>query len=93
MDIAFVKCGLKRIRMQIFQDCLDHFKRNTIDFIRRFVTTYETWIHHYIPESKQKSKQWKHDDSPLPEKAKSVLSAGKVIASIFWDAKEILLID
>ncbi|UYV63438.1 POLK [Cordylochernes scorpioides] len=28
-----------------------------------------------------------------PKKAKSIASAGKVMASVFWDAKEILLID
>lgn len=79
----------KRIRIQISQDYLDCFKRNMTDFIQWFVTTDETWIPHYTPESKQ----WKHGDSPPPKKAKLVLSAGKVMALIFWDAKGILLID
>ncbi|XP_076546269.1 uncharacterized protein LOC143305669 [Osmia lignaria lignaria] len=73
----------KHIRMQISQDCLDRFKKNTTNFIRRFVTTDETWIHHYTPKSKQQSKQWKHSDSPPPKKAKSILSAKKVMASVF----------
>jgi len=28
-------------------------------FLKRFVTGDETWIHHYDPESKQQSMQWK----------------------------------
>ncbi|XP_017794503.1 PREDICTED: uncharacterized protein LOC108576094 [Habropoda laboriosa] len=85
--------SLKHIRMQDSQDCLDRFKKNTTDFIRRFVTTDETWIHHYTPESKEQSEQWKRSGSPPPKKAKSILSAGKVMASIFWDAKGILLVN
>ena len=53
----------------------------------------ETWVHHFTPEAKQQSKQWKHPGSPLPKKAKTVPSAGKVMASVFWDADGILLID
>ena len=72
---------------------LARFQRNEQDFLRRFVTTDETWVHYYTPETKQQSKQWKHADSPPPKKAKAVRSAGKVMASVFWDAKGILLID
>ncbi|XP_011873175.1 PREDICTED: histone-lysine N-methyltransferase SETMAR-like [Vollenhovia emeryi] len=79
----------KRIRMQISQECLERFKKNTSDFVRRFVTT-ETWVHNYKPEVKQQST---HSDSPPPKKTKVVPSTGKVVASIFWDAKGILLID
>ena len=28
------------------------------EFLRRFVTMDETWIHHYTPESEERSKQW-----------------------------------
>ena len=34
----------------------------------------------------KESRQWKHSYSPSPKKAKVVHSAGKVIASDFWDA-------
>ena len=53
----------------------------------------ETWVHHFTPEAKQQSKQWKHPGSPPPKKAKTVPSAGKVMASVFWDADGILLTD
>ncbi|CAG9782497.1 unnamed protein product [Diatraea saccharalis] len=83
----------KRVRMQISQKFLDLFKRNTTDFLRRFVTTDETWVHHYIPESKIQSKQLTEKGSPAPKKAKAVKSAGKVMASVSWDSKGILMID
>jgi transposase len=46
----------KRNRMKISEQCLERFNKNKIDFLRRFITTDETWIQHYTPESKQQSK-------------------------------------
>ncbi|EFN66118.1 hypothetical protein EAG_10637, partial [Camponotus floridanus] len=37
----------KRIRTNISQECLDLLKRNSTEFLRRFITVDETWIHHY----------------------------------------------
>jgi histone-lysine N-methyltransferase SETMAR len=53
----------------------------------------ETWIHRYTPESKQLSKQWTEVGCSAPKKTRSVPSAGKVMASVFWDAEGILFID
>ena len=53
----------------------------------------EFWVHHYQPETKEQSKQWKHVGSPTPKKAKVTPSAGKVMASVFWDADGIILVD
>ncbi|XP_066994420.2 histone-lysine N-methyltransferase SETMAR [Anabrus simplex] len=83
----------KRTRLKMSKQSLARFQCNQQDFLCRFVTTDETWVHYYTPETKQQSKQWKHADSPPPKKAKAVRSAGKVMASVFWDAKGILLID
>lgn len=83
----------KRIRMRTSLECLELFKKDSMDFLRRFVTVDETWIHHYTPETKQQSKQWTARGEPTPKKAKTVPSAGKVMATVFWDSKGILLID
>ena len=37
----------KRTRMKICEQCLERFNENKTDFVRRFVTMDETWIHHY----------------------------------------------
>lgn len=83
----------KLTRKTVSSECLDLFNRNSVDFLRRFVTMDETWIHHYTPETKQQSKQWTAKGEPAPKKAKTVPSAGKVLASVFWDAKGVLFVD
>ena len=44
-------------------------------------------------ESKGQSKQWKHPSSSQPKKAKTVLLAGKIMASVFWNADGILMVE
>lgn len=83
----------KRTRLLTSRDNLALFEQNPDGFLQRFVTMDETWVHHYQPESKEQSKQWKRPGSPTPRKAKIVRSAGKIMASIFWDAKGVLLLD
>ena len=80
-------------RMKISEQCLEHFNENKTDFVRQFITMDETWIHHYTLESKQQSKQWTEASCSAPRKTRSVPSAGKVMASVFWDAESILFID
>ena len=72
--------------MKVSEQCLERFNKNKTDFVRLFIIMDETWIHHYTPESKQRSKQW-------TEACCSGPSAGKVMASVFWDAEGILFID
>jgi len=56
------------------------------------VTIDETWFCRYDPESKQQSMEWRHSGSPHPKKFQVQKSAGKVLASIFWDQDGIHLI-
>jgi histone-lysine N-methyltransferase SETMAR len=79
--------------MKISEQWLEHFKKNKTDFVHRFITMDEAWIHHYTPESKKQSRQWTAACSSAPKKTRSVPSAGKVMASVFWDAEGILFID
>jgi len=83
----------KCTRMKISERCLECFNKNRTDFVRRFITMDETWIHHYTPESKQQSKQWTEARCSAPKKTRSVPSAGKVMALVFWDAEGILFTD
>ena len=79
----------KCTRMKISEQCLERFNKNKTDFLRRFITMDETWIHHYTPESKRQSKQWTEAGCSAPKKTRSVSSAGKVMASVFWNAEGI----
>lgn len=83
----------KRERVKLSVQNLELFEADPEGFAARFITMDETWVHHFEPEYKQQSMQWKHPFSPTPRKARVVPSAGKVMASIFWDAKGVLLMD
>lgn len=63
------------------------------NLLSRIVTGDETWVHHSTPETKQQSMVWKTTDEEAPKKAKVILSAGKIMATVFWDARGILLIE
>jgi len=66
-----------------------------ISCLARLVTMDETWLDHYDPETRQQSMEWRNraNRHPPPQKKFQVeKSAGKVLASIFWD-QEVILID
>ena len=57
------------------------------------MTGDETWVYHRDPESKMESMQWKHKTSPTPKKCMVEKSAGKDMATVFWNEKELLLLE
>jgi histone-lysine N-methyltransferase SETMAR len=83
----------KQRREDVSVECLAKFHSNKAEFLRRFITMVETWVHHFTPETKEQSKQWTEREESAPKKAKTVSSAGKVMASVFWDARGIIFID
>lgn len=83
----------KRMRVTTSKAGLALLQRNKPDFLRRFITVDETWIHHHTPETEEQSKQWIARGEPALKKAKAVLSANKVMATVFWDARGVIHID
>ena len=57
--------------------------RSKDDFLLRLVTVDETWVHYYEPENK----------APRPKKFNTQPSAGKVMVTVFWDAKGVIMLD
>jgi hypothetical protein len=53
----------------------------------------ETLAHHFDPETKQQSMQWKHPTSPVAVKFHKTASAGKVMTSVFLGSEGVLMID
>ena len=80
----------KQQRVNDSESCLSLFTRNKQDFLRRYVTMDETSIHHFTPESKRQSAEWRAAGESRP---KTQQSADKVMASVFWDAYGIIYID
>ena len=61
------------------------------DYFMRLVTVDETWVHHYEPEDRSQSLQLVGPGSSRPKKFKKRPSAGRVMATVFWDAKCVIM--
>ena len=48
--------------------CLTMFPSNKADFLRRFITRNETWVHHFTPETKVQSEQLTERGESAPKK-------------------------
>jgi histone-lysine N-methyltransferase SETMAR len=73
---------------------LQHFLRyadDGDDRLNRIITGDESSVHHYQPESKRASVQWKNPSSPSHKKFKVTPSAGKVMLTVFCDSQTVLL--
>jgi len=66
---------------------LEFFQWDPNDFLSRLVTTDETLLYHYDPETKQQSVEWRHSGSPRLKTFRVQKSAGKFLASIFFGIK------
>ncbi|GFS66023.1 histone-lysine N-methyltransferase SETMAR [Trichonephila clavipes] len=49
--------------------------------------------HHYEPETKRDSMQWKHASSPPPKKFRAMKSAGNVLLTVLFDVQGPLLVE
>ena len=67
--------------------------RSKDDFLLRLVTVDESWFHYYEPENKAQSSQYVGPGSTRPKKFKTQASAGKVMATVFWDTKGVIMLD
>ena len=73
----------KQIRVTTSEENLAYINPNPKEFLRRFVTTDETWFHHYTPESRVRSKQRPHlkkkkiffQDDNVPSHTSNIIQA------------------
>ena len=79
-------------RASVYSALLKRF-RSKDDFLLRLVTVGETLVHYFKPENKAQSRQWVGPWSLRSKKFKTQPSAGKVIATVFWDAKGVIILD
>jgi len=64
------------------------------EFLDKIVTGDETWVKFANVETKEQSRQWTHTHSPnKPRKFKQSFANIKLIATVFWDRKGVLLIE
>jgi len=75
------------------REFLSRYAEQGEDFLDSIVTGNETWVYHFTSESKQQSLEWRHSRSPKKRKFKVTQSARKIMATVFWDRKGVLLIE
>lgn len=75
--------------------CKENIWLNNLDpdfFQSQIVAGYETYVHHFEPETKRQSMQWLPIGSQAPIKAIKKLSKKKVMALMFWYHTEFFLV-
>ena len=80
-------------RASVYSALLKRFRSKEDDFLSRLVTVDETWVHYYEPENKAQSRQSAGPGSQRPKKFKTQSSAGKVMATVFWDPQGVIMLD
>ena len=71
----------KRSRLEAFSELLKYCHSDKT-FLQQIVTRDETWVHHFKPESKKASMEWRHPTSPRLKKFKSQQPTGKVVVTV-----------
>ena len=88
------KCSHRNIKntVQVCPDLLNEYRAEGDSFLDHIITSDKTWCHHYKPESKWQSMEWRHVNSPSKKKFKMLPSVGKVMCTFFWDRKGVILL-
>jgi len=81
----------KASRVAVCQAMLSRDKGMNSAFFSSIVTVDETWMPMFNPETKRKSPQWKHTNSPPPKKFRVTACAEKMIVAMFWDSEGVIL--
>ena len=82
----FPKClneDHKRQRCQSSEQLLELFRFDPNDFLSRLVTMDETWLHHYEPETKQLSMEWRTAIHPAPKNSECKIPLEKFSPRFF----------
>jgi len=67
----------KSFRVEACSELSAIYSATPYNVLSRVITGDETWIHHWDPDTKQDSMQWKHVNSPAPRKFCTQPLAGK----------------
>ena len=82
---------MKQKRVEIYEEHLKRYREEGDQFLFNIVTGDDSWIHHFDPEEKRLSMQYRHTSSPHPKKFKTMPSAGKILLTVFWDSQRVYM--
>ncbi|GFO04854.1 histone-lysine N-methyltransferase SETMAR [Plakobranchus ocellatus] len=81
---------MKARRKDMCTQLLERWNAEGEAFLQRNLTGDESWVHHYDPECKAQSMEYRHKTSPRPRKFKVVASARKALFTVFWDMEGVV---
>jgi len=79
----------KEKHVEICEELLKRYREEGDQFLLNIVTRDESWIHHFDPEEKRLSMEYRHTSSSRPKKFKTVPSASKILLTIFGDSQRV----
>jgi histone-lysine N-methyltransferase SETMAR len=82
---------MKDERVRISRELLERFEKEGEDFLKKFITGDETWVHHYDPENKRQSMEYGHKKSPQPKKFQNRGLGGKS-CRLFFGIRNVLFL-
>jgi hypothetical protein len=85
----------KTQRMALALIFLERYCKDGIEFLGYiiWVPGYETWVLFINVETKEQSRQWMHTCSPNKPKQFKQTSTRKLMPAVFWDRKEVLMLE
>ncbi|GFR90976.1 LUC7-like (S. cerevisiae) [Elysia marginata] len=81
----------KASRVNFSRNFLRRFQTEQNDFLGRIITSDETWVYSWDPETKRQSAEWRDFDEPRPEKVRRKQGALKVMHMIFFYMNGVIL--
>ena len=91
MGATHVDAGKETKSVEICEELLKRYRKEGDQFLWNIVTGDESWIHNFDPEEKRLSMEYRHTSSPRPKKFKTMLSAGKILLTVFWDSQRVYM--
>jgi histone-lysine N-methyltransferase SETMAR len=83
----------KTQRMALVSTFLQYYDDEGDEFLDKIVIGDETWVKFANVETKEQSRQWMHTHSLLKPRKLKQLSDRKLMATVSWDRKGVLLIE
>jgi len=74
-------------------DFLTQYSEEGENYLSHVVSRYETLVLQEAPKLKQQSMEWRHTSLPTKIKFQQNTSTWKVMCTMFWDRKGVLLVD
>lgn len=76
----------RKLRVEACKEFLRRYEEDST-FLSRIITGDETWIMYIQPETRKRTREWRHSTSPRVSTPKVARSTKKILLTFFWDEK------